>query len=391
MRTVKKILAIVFILAVVLSSVVAQSIIEKNFYQAEVPSLEAETFTTKYGHLITTGTAEEFMARGFDWGDVVRVNFLNTSLLMPVVPDFTYVDTGVLAVIIGRDESGEPAGGILLSINMGNFISTYGIGDKTTNEDKSWYWTAREGIEFPIRFLITMAEDGGYLEEYNLHDLKRTNKREDYKSLTDEEFANFRLVTTSGMHGKLYRGSSPISTFIGRNKEADAACKASGVTVALNLSDSQSDAEASPGFKGSYYSTTKIKYLSLGVDFSAADFKSGLAEGMKFLSENPGTYFIHCTEGKDRTGFVSALLECLMGATAKEVVEDYMVTYYNFYGVEKGTEKYETIAESNIVSSLKAAFGITDFYGANLAAEAEKYLLSLGLSAQEISNLKTNL
>ena len=34
--------------------------------------------------------------------------------------------------------------------------------------------------------------------------------------------------------------------------------------------------------------------------------------------------------------------------TYDEVVADYMVTYYNYYGVEPGTDKYDAIANSNI-------------------------------------------
>jgi hypothetical protein len=57
-------------------------------------------------------------------------------------------------------------------------------------------------------------------------------------------------------------------------------------------------------------------------DSSLADYlgiavKSKLASGMEFLASHEGPYLIHCTEGKDRAGFVSALLECLIGAGAE--------------------------------------------------------------------------
>lgn len=35
----------------------------------------------------------------------------------------------------------------------------------------------------------------------------------------------------------------------------------------------------------------------------------------------------HCTKGKDRAGFMPALLEALIGATREEIVEDYMQSY----------------------------------------------------------------
>ena len=57
-------------------------------------------------------------------------------------------------------------------------------------------------------------------------------------------------------------------------------------------------------------------------DFTAADFKTGLATGLRYFTTHEGPYLVHCTEGKDRAGFVSALLECYMGAAYDEVVAD---------------------------------------------------------------------
>lgn len=100
---------------------------------------------------------------------------------------------------------------------------------------------------------------------------------------------------------------------------------------------------------------------------------------------------VHCTEGKDRAGFVSALLECLMGFSYEEVVSDYMVTYYNYYGIEPGTDKYTAIANSNIIKSLQNAFGVEDLSKADLALEAVDYIKSIGLTDAEIAQLVLNL
>lgn len=45
-----------------------------------------------------------------------------------------------------------------------------------------------------------------------------------------------------------------------------------------------------------------------------------------------------------------------MGASAEEVIADYMVTYSKYYGVENGSEQYEAIAENNIVKMLNNIF-----------------------------------
>ena len=139
---------------------------------------------------------------------------------------------------------------------------------------------------------------------------------------------------------------------------SDAAIEAAGVKTIVNLADNAADAAAFEGFADTYYAGQKVVYLSLGVDFQAADFQAGLANGLRHMAANKGPYLIHCTEGKDRAGFVTALLECYMGATYDEVITDYMRTFINYYGVEPGSEKYDAIAKSNIIKSLQQAFGV---------------------------------
>ena len=346
---------------------------------------------TKYGNTYCDCTEAHFTGTddngfGFKEGDIVTVKFLNQEIDLPVGTNYSDVDSGTPMIKIN-------AGGYIeFAINMGNFGSTYGLVDIVKGADGVYTVTPKEGVTFPVEITFELKEAQGYAAELAMHRLTRTNNREDYAELSDAEFANFRQVTTSGMGDVLYRGSSPVNPEIGRNTYADAAIEAAGVTVILNLADSKEIAEGYEGFSDSYYSKQNVKYLNLGVDFTAADFKAGLAAGMEFLAKNEGTYYIHCTEGKDRAGYVNALLECLMGATYDEVVADYMVTYYNYYGVTTTDDRYAPIASSNIIKTLSTAFGVSDLSTADLAAEAEEYFKTdLGLSDEVISALKVNL
>lgn len=125
----------------------------------------------------------------------------------------------------------------------------------------------------------------------------------------------------------------------------------------------------------------------------ADDYRKGLADGFRFMASHEGPYLIHCIEGKDRTGFAAAILECLMGAGPDEVVEDYMITYYNFYGIEAGTVQYKQIAEKNIEYALNKVFGIKSIYDnqVDLKSCAEKYLKDIGLDDNEIATLREKL
>ena len=80
------------------------------------------------------------------------------------------------------------------------------------------------------------------------------------------------------------------------------------------------------------------------------------------------------------------------GVTLDEVIEDYMITYYNYYGVEKGTEKYDVVVNNNLIKVLNTTFKVDDVYKADLVAEAEEYLMEDGgLTLDEVAALKARL
>ena len=219
-----------------------------------------------------------------------------------------------------------------------------------------------------------------------------SNDRADYPELTDEEYANFRNVKTTGMGaGALYRSTTPITSDLNRNKEADEALQNAGIRTILNLAETETVMKEHDGYASSHYSQRDVIAVNMVVDITSDDFKASEAKGLAFLAAHEGPYLVHCKEGKDRTGFVCAVLECLMGASAEEVAADYMVTYYNFFGVKPGTEQYDAIRKGNIDQILALAFGVPDIYQADLAACAEEYLLSIGLDQETIGVLKEKL
>ena len=341
----------------------------------------------KYGDVRLSITSGELLAAGFDYADYVTVEFLDQKLTLPVIPEYRYVGAREAGVVAWKDAS-KP---VELEVFNGSFAANYGLATKTTNPDKSYVWNANEGVTFPVEITITMAEKGGYKDQYEVYDLVRTNDRADYPDLTDEQFANFRMVSTTGVgYGVLYRSSSPVNPEIGRNTYADAAAKAHGVKTIMNLADNQAKAEAYEGYADTYYSKQNVVFLGIGVDFLSETNRTGLAEGLRYFATHEGPYLVHCNEGQDRAGFTSALLECLMGASLDEVKADYATTYMNYYGVKLGTTQYATIS-NNIVKNLKTVFGVETLEGADLAELAETYVKGLGLTDDEIAQLRKNL
>ena len=361
-----------------------------------VSAAETEEVTVidiqKYGNLMLSLPGSELLARGFAYGDIVNVTINGQVYEMPIGSSFSDVDQGsMICRVVIKEDLGEDY--IVLAINMGDFATTAGIATKEKIEaDPGFVWHYNEGVAEPVAVAIEMKEPGGYYDQWVMHQLVRSENREDYPGLTDAEFANFRAVEMGDIApGRLYRSSSPVNPEINRSAYADEAAKAAGVKTFINLADNEETLLGYEGFHDSYYSQQNRIALNLGVDFAAEDFRAGLAKGLRFIGTQEGPYLVHCNEGKDRAGFVSAILECLMGAAEEEIVADYMVTFYNYYGVEPGTEQYEIVANSNIRKSLCTAFGLASLEGADLRLCAEAYLAGIGLTQAEINSLRANL
>ena len=344
----------------------------------------------KYGNLVLSISGTDFLAQGYAYGDVVTAKINGSDYEMPVGSNYSDVDQGsmICRVVIKPDTNEDY---LILAINMGDLATTAGLATKEKIEaDPGYVW--HYNVEEPVTVSFEMKDQGGYYDQWVMHQLVRSENRADYPELTDEQYANFRAVATTGMgENKLYRSSSPVNPEINRNKEADAAAANAGVKTFVNLADNEETMKGYEGFGESYYGKQSYICLNLGVDFAADEFKAGLAEGIRFIAEGEAPFLVHCNEGKDRAGFTSAVLEALLGATAEEITADYMITYFNYYGVQPGTEQYDIIAASNIQKTLAAAFGMTSIFDGDLKAAAEAYLAQIGLTAEQISAVQAKL
>ena len=347
----------------------------------------------KYGNLVLSITKSDMDSIGAEYGDVFTVDLGDQVLEAPYCTSYSDVEIGDLVLRNDGD-------GIILAINMGDFASSYGIATKVSNPDKTYQWVFEEGKKLEdITLSLILTGKGEYRDQYLIHQLSRTNEREDYSS--DAVFANFREIEGGNLgSGALFRSSSPVNNEIGRAKYADELMSLNNIKSVMNLADSRETIEgyfkeedfASPYYK-SLYENGQVIALNMGVSFKTREFQNGLVEGLTFLSKNEGPYLVHCNEGKDRAGFTSALLSALMGLTYDEIASDYMTSYENYYHVEKGTEQYEAVKRSNIDSMLSFIAGVEtkDLENVDLAAKAEEFLIAIGMEKVDIDTLKSKL
>ncbi len=363
---------------------------------AEIPA-EIETSIDnidKYGDIILKISTADMQALGYEIADIITVKINDFQTTMPIGSKYSDVYIGApICCFHLLNPQKKP---VTLAISSGSLGKEAGLGEyRKSDDDSGDKWIYPDGLEMPVTVHISMFEKQGYAEQFELYHVEeRTNNREDYADLSDAEYANFRVVDTGGM-GKnaLFRSSTPVSPQLNRNREADQALLDSGIRAIVNTSDSKDDMLQYEGYDQTNYSKCNILNIGMGVDFDSEDCRSKFAEGFRFMASNDGPYLIHCIEGMVRTGYMIAILESLMGASADEIDKDYALSYHNFFGVEPGSEKFKHIAAQNIDKILANTFGIDSIHddSADLQACAKTYLTGLGLTEEEIDDLVENL
>jgi len=322
----------------------------------------------KHGNVILAVYADD-LKNSFAPGDIVDVEVNSNTLTLPVGTSYSDVNQGECILRYDLEDNGA-----VLAINMGNFAKLVGIEDTTPTIN------------------ITMNQAQGYLTQYSARNLKRSNVREDYPNLSDEEFANFRVVKMGDIkEGILYRSSSPIDPDLGRNIYADNLSKQYGVVSMINIADEADEMAEYEGYAESYYAKCNIVNISMGYDFTSKENLENIAAVVRFVINNEGPYLIHCKEGKDRSGMVNALIEALMGAKLDEIVNDYMLSYVYFYSVTDADEIYKNVKDDIFLKSFAQMLNVEDINEADLSKSANAYLLNAGLSNSEIEAFKNKL
>lgn len=344
----------------------------------------------KFGGIFIDKSTEDLDALGFMYGDSVDVTFSNGY----ECKDIPYYN-GYYA------KTGDP-----LLVGYPGFDD---IGLYICNGDSIWDIAK---VKESDTAKIVRHEKGKYLANQEHLNLKYTDNRDDYAS--DAIFANFRNVKVGFLKENiLYRGASPIDNHHNRAKYANDLIEQIGVKYDVDLSDDEKDLKnhfEKDDFKSEYFKTLydegKVSVLSMNMNYKSKEFAKKVVKALTDMSKNPGPYYIHCVEGKDRTGFLLAVIEGLNGANYEEIINDYMITYDNYYSINEKNEKerYDIIKRSYIDDMLRF---LADYDGntgdgsiSNEDIELKdldwvnimgRYLSNNGMKDEDIDNLYKNL
>ena len=345
----------------------------------------------EYGGVYIKIAIDDFNALGFSFGDSIDLTFDNGRKLEDI-PYYNgyYVDAGEPLLI------GYPGYEyIKATINYGQDLWDEFSLKVPANVEGLW---KKAVLEEHNTATITLHEKGKYLPIQEASDIHYFDERERYDS--DAMFANFRSMNLGKLkRDVIYRSASPCDNQHNRAPYVDALIREAGVNTILDLADNEVKIEkyiarddfASPYFL-SLYDSDQVIPIALNMNHLSDDFGMKIVQGFNLMAEKEGPYLIHCTEGKDRTGFVAMLIEALAKASYKEIEADYMKTYANYYRIDKSNdkEKYQIILERNLDGMI--AFMVNDagidFKNCDLSIYAENYLQRCGMSEEQIQALK---
>ena len=321
----------------------------------------------------------DFNALGFAFGDSVDVAFSNGYTLkgLPYYSG-TFVEPGE-ALLLGSPNRSY--------IQVGVYIG-----------DDLW---ATAGLSDGDTATVTRAEPGAFTGVQEALDISYTDERTDYPS--DIAFANFRELSGGNLKpGMFYRGASPVNNEHNRAAYANALIANAGVQTDLDLADSNDkitsflEEDAKAGIDVSHFESLhragNVVAIDLNSAYQSEKYGQKLAEGLVELMQHSGPVYIHCTAGKDRTGFVCMLLEALAGASYQQIADDYMITYDNYYHINAANEpeKFNTIKEQRLNSMFRYITGMekdADLASADPSAGARNYLKTAGMSDEQIDQL----
>jgi protein tyrosine/serine phosphatase len=224
--------------------------------------------------------------------------------------------------------------------------------------------------------------------------MKKKHKRSIIYILDEEENNFMEIKSGSIAPGILYRSSSPIKGGDEAKKiKSDLADKAE-IKCVINLEDDSSVIQYLSKDVPWYHKLVEkenviclpMTFIITGSSYNERNLKTAL----QFMIAHEGPYLIHCFAGIDRTGFVSALLEALMGASLKTICKNYLSAFPVDNSASSRIEYYRKM--KGLLLQLKKMAQDENLTSVNIQNAAEQYLLKkIFLSQEEITKLKNML
>ena len=134
-----------------------------------------------------------------------------------------------------------------------------------------------------------------------------------------------------------------------------------------------------------------VNYINLDGRYYTGSKGISNEEGKKIFADeirifaNPDNYpiYIHCSLGRDRTGTLVFVIQSLLGVSRNTLMMDYELSVFSVTGTKDNASV--TAIRNNITSTYNY---INSFEGSSFAEKTENYLLSIGITPEEIQTIK---
>lgn len=127
------------------------------------------------------------------------------------------------------------------------------------------------------------------------------------------------------------------------------------------------------------------RYYTGGKGITTEEGKKIFAEEIRVFAD-PDNYpiYIHCSLGRDRTGTLVMVLEGLLGVNKNMLFMDYELSVFSYTGTQDNAS-VEAI-RSNLTNTYN--YINNNYEGNNFAERTENYLLSIGITPEEIQTIR---
>lgn len=137
------------------------------------------------------------------------------------------------------------------------------------------------------------------------------------------------------------------------------------------------------------------KYGITTIDIKNIDCNKMIIDTLFQLVNNQNRTYIY-SSNNDTTAYFCAIIEAIAGASYEEILNDYMETYKNLYGItkEEKPEEYNAIKTYHIdwfLHKFTKTLNDYDLSKCDFAYDAEMYLRSNGVSGKDIDLIKNRL
>ncbi len=340
----------------------------------------------EYGGCNALITLEEFNKKGFYFGDELKLCFKEVGAkgIFENIPFFNefYV------------EIGQP----IFTLLPNNLYFTI----KNSPYDLWEYLNLGE----ETTVTISLTNKRKYIDIQELLDLSYSSKiRDDYDS--DEEYANFHSISGGELKDNcLYRGTHPCNINImgDRYLYVNRLLESNNITYFINLANTEQELAnfldnedvAMDYYRNLWKNKTYItKHFTVisATEASNIEVTNFFKELIKSNIESNDRIYVHCNEGKDRTGFICLIIEGLCDCDYETIKNDYLLSFINLYDLDeqKDVKRINAITKYYF-NQLMALMSFEDkakdsYEDANFKEIALNYLRAGGMSDEEITKL----